>query len=236
MPREAPAAIKELTATPIPLPVAVEEARVELVRERLMEEMLLLTGEVGFRDAAVQEALDRCGGNTIQFYKQFANKEECFAAAHETWIERVAASLLEAAEREAPDWRRGLRAALVELFEFVTARPAIARALLLEVQIVGGAALDKREAVMERLARAVDSAREEIPAGQAPPQTTSMFIVGGVEACVCGALAGNRPEQVWEALPELMHFAVGPYFGEEAARAEFDAAREAAEREGSGAR
>ena len=236
MRREAPAAIKEATVTPIPLPVAVAEARVEMVRERLMEEILLLTGEVGFRNAAVQEALDRCGGNVVQFYKQFANKEECFTVAYETWIERVAADLLEAAEREAPSWRRGLRAALVELFEFVTERPAISRALFLEVQIVGGPAMDTREAVMERLARAVDSAREEIPADQAPPQTTSMFIVGGVEACVCGALAGNRPEQVWEALPELMHFAVGPYFGEEAARAEFDAAREAAEREGRGAR
>lgn len=236
MRREAPTAIEEATVTPIPLPVAMAEARVEMVRERLMEEMLLLTGEVGFRDAAVQEALDRCGGNTIQFYKQFANKEECFTVAYETWIERVATDLLEAAKGEAPSWRRGLRAALVELFEFVTERPAIARALFLEVQIVGGPALEAREAAMERLARAVDSAREEIPAEEAPPQTTSMFIVGGVEACVSGTLAGNRPEQVWEALPELMHFAVGPYFGEEAARAEFDAAREAVEREGRGAR
>ena len=63
-----------------------------------------------------------------------------------------------------------------------------------------------------------------------------MFVVGGIEACVCGALAVGRPEQVWGALPELMHLAVGSYFGEEAAEAEFEGARAVAEREKSAAR
>jgi AcrR family transcriptional regulator len=236
MPREASAPVEEATVTPLPLSAAVAEARIEMVRERLMEEMLLLTGEVGYRDTTVQGILDRCGGHTIQFYKQFANKEECFAVAYETWIERVAASLLTAAVEEAPSWRKGLRAALVELFRFVNRQPAIARALFLEVQIAGGPALDAREAAMERVARAVDSARSEIPAGEAPPEVTSMFVVGGIEACVSGALAAGRPEQVWGALPELMHLAVGSYFGEEAAEAEFEGARAVAEREQSAAR
>ncbi len=230
MPREASAPADE-AAAPLPLSAAVAEARTELVRERLMEEMLLLAGEVGFRDATVQEVLDRCGGHTIQFYKQFANKEECFAVAYETWIERVAAILRKAAAKEESGWREGLRAALVELFRFVNEQPAIARALFLEVQIVGGAALEAREAAMERLAEAVDSVRSEIPAGDAPPEVTSMFIVGGVEAGVCGALAEGRPERVWTALPELMHLAVGSYFGEEAAEAELEVARAVAKRE-----
>jgi AcrR family transcriptional regulator len=237
MPREASAPVEE-TVAPLPLSAAVAEARIELVRERLMEEMLLLAGEVGFRDTTVQEVLDRCGGHTIQFYKQFANKEECFAIAYETWIERVGSILLEAAAKEAPSWREGLRAALVELFRFVNEQPAISRALFLEVQIAGGPALDAREAAMERVAEAVDSARREIPAAEAPPEVTSMFVVGGIEACVCGALADGRPEHVWGALPELMHLAVGSYFGEEAAEEEeeFEAARAVAEREKRAAR
>lgn len=231
MAREASAPSEENSAVPLPLPAAIAQARIEMVRERLMEEMLLYTGEVGFRKVAVQELLERCGGNTIQFYKQFANKEECFAAAYEAWIERVAASLLAAAAREAPGWRAGLRAALVELFRFVTAQPRIARALFVEAQVVGGPVLEKREEAMERLAEAVDSVRGEIPAAEAPPEATGMFVVGGVEACVSGALAGGSPEDVWAALPELMHLTVGAYFGEEEARAEFEAAGAVAERE-----
>jgi AcrR family transcriptional regulator len=212
-----------------PLPLR-EASSAEGVRERIMEAMLQACGERGLRDVAVNDVLEIYGGHRVQFWEQFANKEECFAAAYEAWIERLSARLLGAAVTE-PNWRDGLRAALVELFRFVTDRPAIARALFIEVQIAGGPALAAREAAVERCARAVDSARGKIAPDEAPPPLTGMFVVGGVETCVCDALAAGEPERVWDELPELMHFAVGPYLGERAAEEEFVAAREVAERE-----
>ena len=93
------------------------------------------------------------------------------------------------------------------------------------MQIAGGPALAKHDEAVERLAGLLDSVRSEIPPGEEPPASTGAFVVGGVEACLCDALAAGEADRVWDALPELMHLAVGSYMGREAADAELAAAR-----------
>lgn len=199
------------------------------VREGAMEGVLVACGELGYRETSVRAILEHSGGHRAQFYKHFESKEDCFAQAYATWIERLGVSLLEAAAT-APGWEPGVREAIVRLFEFATARPAIARALFVEVQIAGQPALARHDAVVERLAAAIDSARAEIDPTAAPPDATAAFVVGGVESCVAEALSAGDPDRLWDALPELMHFAAGSYFGKEAAEAAFERAHELLER------
>ncbi len=188
-----------------------------------MEGVLVASGELGFRETSVRAILEHSGGHRAQFYKDFESKEDCFAQAYATWIERLCIDLLEGAVTT-PGWEAGVREAILRLFRFATARPAIARALFIEVQIAGEPALARHEAVVERLAAAIDSARAEIEPDEAPPEATGTFVVGGVESCVCEALSAGDPGRLWETLPELMHFAVGSYFGKEAAEAAFERA------------
>lgn len=195
-----------------------------------MEGVLLATGELGFRETSVRAILEHSGGHRAQFYKDFESKEDCFAQAYAVWIERLCVSLLEAAAT-AEDWEAGVRAAIVRLFRFVTARPAIARALFAEVQIAGEPALARHEAAVERLATAIDSARAGIDPAEAPPEATGIFVVSGIEACVSEALGAGDPARVWDALPELMHFAAGSYFGKEEAEGAFERASIYLERE-----
>jgi AcrR family transcriptional regulator len=203
---------------------------VEAAREGAMEGVLIAAGEVGYRDASVRAILEHSGGHRAQFYEHFQSKEDCFAQAYAAWIERLCVSVLEAAAT-VPGWEAGVRAAIVRLFEFVSERPAIARALLVEVQIAGEPALAKHEAAVERMALAIDSVRGEIPPELAPPEATGAFVVGGIESCACEALSAGDPSRVWETLPELMHFAVGSYFGKEEAEAAFEGANLFLERE-----
>ncbi len=195
-----------------------------------MEGVLLASGELGFRETSVRAILEHSGGHRAQFYKDFEGKEDCFAQAYAVWIERLCVSLLEAAAT-ASGWEAGVREAIVRLFRFVTARPAIARALFVEVQIAGEPAMARHEAVVERLAAAVDSARAELAAGDEPPEATGIFVVGGIESCVCEALGAGDPGRLWDTLPELMHFAAGSYFGKEAAEGAFERASIRLERE-----
>lgn len=190
-----------------------------------MEGVLNVVGELGFRGASVRAILEYSGGHRRQFYEEFASKEDCFHQAYAVWIERLGVGLLEAAVT-APGWSAGVRAALIRLFQFVSERPSIARSLFVEVQVAGGEAMTKREEAMERIAQALDSVRAEIDPDQAPPEATGIFVVGGIEACVCEALTAGDPNRVWDALPELMHLAVGSYLGSEAAEAEFEQAKE----------
>lgn len=195
-----------------------------------MEGVLLAAGELGFRETSVRAILEHSGGHRAQFYQHFESKEDCFAQAYGVWIERLCVSVLEAAAT-APGWEAGVREAIVRLFGFVAARPAISRALFVEVQIAGEPAMARHEAVVDRLAAAIDSARAEIERDEAPPQATGSFVVGGIESCVCEALSAGDPGRLWEALPELMHFAVGSYFGKEAAETAFERASVMLERE-----
>jgi AcrR family transcriptional regulator len=200
------------------------------VREGAMEGVLAVCGEVGFRETSVRAILEHSGGHRAQFYQHFESKEDCFAQAYAVWIERLCVSVLEAAATT-PGWEAGVREAIVRLFQFVTARPAIARALFVEVQIAGEPALARHEAAVERLAAAFDSARADIDPAEAPPEATGVFVVGGIESCVCEALGAGDPGRLWDTLPELMHFAAGSYFGKEEAEGAFERASILLERE-----
>jgi AcrR family transcriptional regulator len=195
-----------------------------------MEGVLIACGELGFRETSVRAILEHSGGHRAQFYQHFESKEDCFAQAYAVWIERLCVSVLEAAATT-PGWEAGVRDAIVRLFQFVTTKPAIARALFIEVQIAGEPALARHEAAVERLAAAIDSARADLDPVEAPPEATGVFVVGGIESSVSEALTAGDPVRLWDALPELMHFAAGSYFGKEAAEEAFERASILLERE-----
>lgn len=203
------------------------------VREGEMEGALHVVGELGYRGASVRAVLEYCGGHRKQFYDHFTNLEDCFERAYETWIERLGVSLLEAAV-SASGWTAGVQGGLTRLFRFVTEQPEIGRALFVEVHVAGGAALTVHDGALERLAGALDSVRGEIDAEQAPPEATGIFVVGGVEACICEVLAEGNQNRIWDALPELMHLAVGSYLGKEAAEEAFEGAKILLERDRAG--
>jgi AcrR family transcriptional regulator len=200
------------------------------VREGEMEGVLHVVGELGYRAASVRAVLEYSGGHRRQFYEHFANLEDCFEQAYAAWIERLGVSLLEAAVA-APGWQAAVRAGLVRLFRFVAEQPEIARSLFVEVRVAGGAALAQHDEALDRLAGALDSVRAEIDPGVQPPEATGLFVVGGIEACLCEVLAEGSQSRVWDALPELMHLAVGSYLGKEAAEEAFEGAKALLERE-----
>lgn len=211
------------TTAPAPTPDAT-------LREGEMEGALQVVGELGYRGASVRAVLEYSGGHRKQFYEHFESLEDCFAQAHGLWIERLGAEILEAAV-PAPGWQSAVQAGLIRLFRFVTEQPRIARALFVEVEVAGGAALAKHEEALARLAAALDSVREEIGDGAAPPPSAGTFVVGGIEACVCEVLAEGNEKRVWDSLPELMHLAVGTYLGPEAAEQAFEEAKGLLERD-----
>jgi AcrR family transcriptional regulator len=223
MREEASAAAREAlpvenTETTAPTPDAT-------IREGEMEGVLHVVGELGFRGASVRAVLEYSGGHRKQFYDHFESLEDCFAQAYEAWVDRLGISLLEAAVA-ASGWQASVQAGLVRLFQFVDERPEIARSLFIEVQIAGGAALAKHDETVDRLAGLLDSVRSEIESGHGPPEATGIFVVGGIEACVCDALAAGEANRIWDALPELMHLAVGSYLGKAAGEEAFEQAKE----------
>lgn len=195
-----------------------------------MEGVLRAVGELGYRGASVRAVLEHSGGHRRQFYDHFDSLEDCFQQAYRTWIDRLGVELLEAAIAGG-GWLESVRAGLVRLFQLVTERPEISRALFVEVHVAGGEAMAEHDAAIERLTLALDSVRGNLAEGEAPPETTGLFVIGGIEACVCDVLAGGETRRIWDALPELMHLTAGSYLGKEAADEAYEETRALLERE-----
>ena len=202
------------------------ERQADEIRRRILEAMLATCGEKGYRRVAVQDVIDRYGGNRVQFYRQFSSKADCYAAAHEDEIERLQARVFGSAAAE-DGWRAALRAGLDEIARFAEERPLVARGLLVEVHVAGGPALRKRAEVHDRFAAAIDAARREAGPRPSPPPITAQFMAGAVESTLTAALAAGEPAAFTSAVPELTHMIVSAYLGEEAAAEELEATRAA---------
>jgi AcrR family transcriptional regulator len=192
-------------------------------RERLLEAMLVVSGELGYEQVAVRHVIERAKTSRATFYKHFDDREDCFVQAQGDAGEWLYRRLVGAGKRQ-PGWREGLRAALAELLEFCANQPAIAKALLVEPHAAGERAMDQRRDLMERLSHALDGARREIPSRQAPPPVTSSFIVGAIDSLVSAKLMDGDAARAPEMLPGLLYFVVMQYFGEAAAWEEMSAA------------
>lgn len=180
--------------------------------------MLELSGEIGYRSITVEQVLSHSGVSLEQFEAEFGDLESCFVAAYEAEADVLCDAMLKAARR-ADGWRAGTRAALETLLRFTSERPAVARALIRDVHVVGGQALAKHEEVLARLTAAVGKGGE-LPDDQRP--WTSTFIVGAVEAVIAGRLARGESDDLQALLPELMYMIVAFFEGREAAAGELE--------------
>lgn len=184
--------------------------------EGALEAMLLSVGARGYEKASVQEVLERSGISRDRFQRQFGGKEACFAQAYEMAVERICAEVLEAA-RGSESWRAGFRAALARLLRTVAEQPLLAKALLIEVRAARGQAWAKHQQAIERLGKAVDSARGERGARGTATALTAQFVIGAVEEAICAEIGAGHTATVERLLPDLMHLAVLNYFGEDEA-------------------
>jgi AcrR family transcriptional regulator len=184
--------------------------------EGTLEAMLLSVGSRGYDKATVQQVLERSGISRDRFQRRFGGKEACFAEAYEMAADRLCAEVLEAG-REAESWRAGFRAALARLLRTVAEQPLLAKALLIEVRAARGQAWAKHQQMIERFARAVDSARHEPSARATTTSLTAQFVVGAIEESLATEIGAGRAATVEHLLPDLAHLAVLNYFGEDEA-------------------
>jgi AcrR family transcriptional regulator len=184
------------------------------LRERIEIAMLELSGEVGYRCVTLEQLLARSGASAADFEASFADLGACFAAAYEVEADALAEEMLEAARR-AGEWRSATEAALSVVLRRAAARPAIAKALVRQAHVAGGAALAKHEEVLERLSTALG---EECgaPTDHFVVPRAPNFVVGAVEGVIAGHLDRDQSQELLGAAPELMDLIATFFVGGEA--------------------
>ncbi len=161
---------------------------------RIMESSLQVAGEYGYRGATVRLVLRSYGGYRTQFYRYFSSYSACYEQAYSVEVKRLC-DLLLAAGRRHGSFPAGFEAALCALANFASEQPDIARGLLVEVHGAGESPLRKRREVIERLSRAIDSARRKTESRHSPPPLTAPFIVHVIDAAIADALLRGAPER-----------------------------------------
>jgi AcrR family transcriptional regulator len=215
------------------------ESVAEIQRARLLTAMVEVTAERGAGNVTVAHVVARSGVSRRTFYEQFEDREDCFLAAFEDGIARLAAAILPAYERGARrthgtdgaqsthGWRERIRAGLVALLSVLESDPALARLVVVESLAAGPKAIERRARVAGRLVAAVDEGRGEGKGGSVLAPLTAEGVVGGVLAVLHERLEESRrgraePPRVAELTNPLMSMIVLPYLGPAAARKELE--------------
>jgi AcrR family transcriptional regulator len=141
--------------------------------------------EKGYEAATVADAVRLAKVSRGTFYELFASKEACLLAAYRAGYE-VLEHRIDAAIRDAADWRDELRMGIRAYLRALSEDPLFARVYLIEAQVVPA----EREAVMRRFATRY--AKTFAKSGQpAPPDEAVYLLAHGVHALACDRVRAN---------------------------------------------
>lgn len=183
-------------------------------RERILDGMTQAVCELGYAKTTIADIVLFARLSRRTFYAFFSGKEDCFLAAYDRGIERIARRVTAAAsgeERPGPQLSAGIAAFL----ELIAEDPGLARLCLVEVVAAGPAALERRERVIRAFARGMleIARRHEQSTERELPATTAELVVGGLLQIVNARLIRGEVESLRADLPELLYCALVPFCG-----------------------
>lgn len=194
-------------------------------RQRLLEAMVSVAAEHGYQELSVADVLRAAGVSRATFYKLFADKLDCFLAAFDAELEKVASAIVSAYDAEA-EWTDRVRAGIEAALEWLAAHPDSARVLMVEVARAGPRAKRRYRASIARLTPLLEDGYDAAPIGRRlSPHTARMAVGSGASLVLDEVLAGRTP-RLPRLASELLHAVLVPFVGarEAAQRSELAAA------------
>jgi AcrR family transcriptional regulator len=186
------------------------------IEARLERAALEVSAEVGYHGLTVQGILERAGLSRGTFYRRYKGKDDCYEIAYASQVDLLVNRLLAACGAE-QNWRAGFEVAMRELGSYIAREPLLANGVLVQVFPAGGAAMEKRGQVLERLTAALDRARDEAESGYSPPPIAARFIAAAIEETATAALSRD-PKGFSASIPALTYLTAVTFLGADAAR------------------
>jgi AcrR family transcriptional regulator len=193
----------------------------DIQRSRMLGAMVGEVAERGVGNVSVSHVVARSGVSRRTFYEIFEDREDCFLAAFDEAVGRIADVVIPAHARPG-SWPAKTRAALAALLELFEDEPDIGRLVVVESLGAGVNALERRTRVLVPAVEAIDQGRAANKAGVALPGITAEIVVGGVLGVLHARLTAGERRPLIELLNPLMVMIVFPYLGRAAADRELD--------------
>lgn len=204
---------------------APETLLVDPVADRVWVAMIELNAEGGYGSLGVEALVERSGVPRAVFDARWTDLDDCVLKVFGEAIEDYERTVL-AAYEAGEGWRESLRAAAYAAADWIAAHPLATRFGTVDVLQARGEMIRVR---MERLYRfcadLIDRGRAEAPDPDAIPEFAAQMAIGAVTRILVLDLEKGGEVDPVAMVPRMLHLAVRPYVGEEAAREELTAPR-----------
>lgn len=178
-------------------------------RARILDAMIEVVGERGFRSSSVALVAARARVSNSTFYECFDGLDDCLTAVIDLGLERVGGLTMAAFVKE-DSWPEGIRAALASLLVFFDSEPVLTRVWFIESMAAGAWALERRERNLAML-RGMIVEHWSIPGYDAPKPLAITGIMASVLGVIQAHLVMKKPQPLITLLGPLMGLITAPY-------------------------
>ena len=181
-------------------------------RRRILEAMVTSCAEKTYAGTTIADVVSRATVSRTTFYKLFNDKRDCFDAAADLCVDRIAATVAAAAaghESPAEATRRGAAAML----ELLAGEPELAL-------VLSGDAVGVDPGLVERYSDFTVPALEGLweRDGMPPPKHLSPGLAcGRAQLLIFHQVTAGHPERLPSLLPDIVYLAIAPFAGHDEA-------------------
>lgn len=169
-------------------------------RERLFGAVVAVVSEKGYEATTVADVIEVCGVSRSDFYKHFANKAECLAAAADALLELALRALDEV---RGPGGEAEARALFERFVGLVSSERAAARVCLVELHAAGELGDAVADRGSEALAELFDELTAELPSQKRIGPELIRVLVGGLGKLIQTRLYRGEDEELGSLAPDL---------------------------------
>lgn len=177
-------------------------------RSRILDAVAELSAEHGYEAMTITDIVSRAGVARKTLYENYVGKEEVFLAALDAAFATVFARVEETCSAEVGEWPERVRAALVELLDYLSDHPAEAKMLVVEAPAATRASAARYQAAVDRFIGLLSDAT---PATKNTPGTIEESVVGGVAWILNRQIRRGEAEQMKDLVAELSEFVLAPW-------------------------
>jgi len=179
-------------------------------RERLVDAVPRVVAERGYTTMSVADIVKAAAVSRNAFYKNFADKQECFAAAHEAGHERLFEILMRPCDAAATVEERVERSLAAGL-DAMASDPDMARMLFVEAPSAGEGIALAYHGWLRNYGTLLRSAAPDLPPESIPAPEVEGVIVGGIASRVASEVLNARAKQLRDLVAPLVEYVLAFY-------------------------
>jgi AcrR family transcriptional regulator len=179
-------------------------------RERLLDAVPRVVAERGYEAMSVADIVKAAAVSRNAFYKNFADKQECFATAHDAGHERLFEVLTGPCDAEVTIEDRVERSLSAGL-DALVAEPDVARLLFVEAPSAGEEIALAYHEWLRHYGTLLRSAAPQMPPEAIPAPEVEGVIVGGIASRVASEVLHGRASKLADLTAPLVEYVLAFY-------------------------